>query len=161
MAVQSSAVVEIIGQVDAPTPGLGSVLEKISLALRLANGQGSGQADCVYHELHSFAASGTVTLNTLAAGALKDRFNSTVDLDELKILVVVCLTGSIEVVGAASNPMGCFTASSEGVKLTAGQAHILLLGATGLAVTSNSQFTITETTTTLTASAEVMLIGAK
>ena len=123
-------------------------------------GQGSGQVDANYRAALSLLASGTTTLNVLAAGGLLDAFGNTLDLDELKGLVVKCLTGSISITGVASG-LTCFTGVDEGIKLGAGQTFAINFGAAGLAVGAAGSIKISETSTTLPATYEIALVGAE
>jgi hypothetical protein len=126
----------------------------------VVDGQASGEVDQAYRVLGTLAASGTVTYNLLAAGALEDAFGNVVDLDEIKGMVITCLTGAIAVTGVASG-LTCFTGTDEGIKLAAGQTMALNFGAAGLSLSTNASIKVAETSTTLGATFELLLVGAE
>jgi hypothetical protein len=126
-----------------------------------SSGQASGEVDQAYRVLGTLAASGTVTYNLLAAGALEDAFGNVVDLDELKGFVVKCLTGAIKVTRASANGVPCFTSADEGAVLAAGHTFGFNFGPGGLALGSTASLTVTETSTTLGATFELLLVGAE
>lgn len=162
MAVGAALTLELLATVDTLAPSTPTAVpHKADGSQRWTNGTGSGKVDRVYHATGALVASASVTFNLLAAGALKDPNNVTVDLDELKGLVVKCLTGTFEVVAASANGLACFTGASEGIVLTAGQSFGINLGATGLVIGSNASLTLTELSTTLGATYEIELVGAE
>lgn len=161
MATAGALSISLLCTVDVPTPGTGTATEKLETVTRWTDGTGSGQIGRVYHATGSLTASGTATLNLLAAGALKDRFNTTVDLDELKGIMIKCLTGQFSVAAAAANGLTCFTGASEGVKLAAGHTLAVDFGAAGLAIGSTGSLTLTETSTSAGATYEIILTGAE
>lgn len=161
MATNAALSFELLATVDPPAPATGPITERLALTRRWTNGQGSGMVDRTYHATGTLTASGTVTLNLLAAGALKDRFNNTVDLDELKAIAVTCTSGAIKVIRAASNGVAMFTAAGEGAPLATDHGFAFTFGAAGLSLGSNASITITETSGTAGATYEIILTGAE
>jgi hypothetical protein len=128
---------------------------------RWVQGTASGQVDRPYKRVRSIGAGSTDSYNTLAAGALRDIDGQIIDLDEMKALVLRCLTGSIRLVASAGTPIDLFAAAGDGLNISAGHAIAVSFGAEGLDVTVNSLFEITETTGAATASYELSFVGAQ
>lgn len=143
------------------TPNTGAILAAITADLQLTPGSGAGKADQAYRVDGSLTASGSDTYNVLAAGALKTPLGETVDLDEVKAVIVKCLTGTVNVEAAASNGLGCFTGAGEGVKLAAGQIFALGLGSGGVTVGSAGSLTVAEAGSPAAAATyELLIIGS-
>jgi len=132
-----------------------------STGARWTNGTGSAQCDRIYKKSGTLAASATDTLNLLAAGSLTDALGQAIDLDELKVVMVKCLTGSIKFVRAASNGAALFTAAGEGINLAAGQSVAVDLGAGGLSLSTNASLSITDTAGGSGSTYELVLAGAQ
>ena len=76
-------------------------------------------------------------------------------------MIVKCLTGTVNVEAAASNGLGCFTGSGEGVKLAAGQIFALGLGSGGVTVGSAGSLTVAEAGSPAAAATyELLIIGS-
>jgi len=166
MATESGlARLELRGEMQGASPKAGALTALLSNATqgrRWDSDSDTAEADTVYRATLSLSASGAQTLNLLAAGSLADLLGGTVDLDEIKALAIKCTAGEFTVAGAVSNPLGVFTGSGEGLQLkaTGGCSFAAFdFGAAGLDVTTNSQITLTETSTSAGATAEVMVIG--
>lgn len=150
MATNVNAMLQIraVATVTATSPAAGDVvLECVNAAggTRWTNGTGSGNVDRAFFVSDSVAASATDSYNLLAAGSHEDIYNQAIDADELKGLMVKCLTGSIKVVAPAGTPIGMFLAAADGINLSAGHCFAIDFGATGLTVSTNSLFEITDT----------------
>lgn len=161
MAVEASMSLGLrISQTSQSPASGGSITYETADNDTWASGQGSGEVDQPFRVLGTLTASATVTYNLLAAGALEDAFGNVVDLDEVKGIVVKCLTGNIAVTGT-TNGLACFTGTDEGVKLGPTQSFGFNFGAAGLSVGSNGSIKIAETSTTLGATFELSLVGAE
>jgi len=162
MSTSLATLVQIraLAELSPASPLTGAVKGEILSEQRTTNGQGSGQADRAYFASRSLSASATHTYNVLAAGSLTDLLGQAIDLDEIKGLCVECLTGAIKVVGGASNALGAFTGSGDGLLLTAGQSMGVEFGAAGLAVGSNGTFEVTETSGSAGATYKILFLGA-
>lgn len=145
--------------VPAPSPATSGIPMELADDATWTAGQGSGLIDRTLRKDITLTASGTETINVLAAGAQEDIFGRTVDLDAVKAIKIQCITGAISVTGAASNPLALFTGSGDGFKLTAGQSVTFNLGPTGTLVGSAGSFTFTETSTSAGATAKLLLCG--
>lgn len=83
--------------------GTATVPHTVSRAISLANGVAAGQADLIYSDTNTLAASATTTLDL--AGVLTD-LGATLTFVKVKGLVVVAATGNsnnVVIGGAASN----------------------------------------------------------
>ncbi len=164
MATAAAALLQILAKANltATSPHEGDVredLENTTGGRRWTDGNASGQVNRVYRKTGSLGAGATDSYNTLAAGALTDVYGQTIDLDELKGLVIVPLTGSIRLEAPAANFIGIFNDATDLLNVPAG-GLAFDFGAAGLDVTVNSKFDITETTGAATATYELWFIGA-
>lgn len=147
------------------SPHAGAILEKIrnnanaTDGTRWTQGTGSGQVNQLYVVSGSLASGATNSYNTLAAGALTDIFGTTIDLDELKGLILIPLTGSIRIDAPAANFIGLFADATDLLNVPSG-GLAFDWGAAGLDVTTNSKFDITETTSSATATYLLAFWGA-
>lgn len=115
-----------------------SMTENVSFAL----GTGANQANQLFQDQRSLADAANETLNFLAAGALEDKLGETIDLDELRALVIHnnSTDASLIIGGAAANALGIFSDSSDKLVLPPLGVFIWLApDASGLDVTTNSQ----------------------
>lgn len=147
MATSVAAHLRILGLADitASSPYTLPVQAKLENATggeRWTNGIASGNVDRVYQVAGTLGAGGTDNYDLLAAGSLTDVFGQAIDADELKGIVVKCVTGEITLEAPVANGLGFFKAASDGVVLSAGQTIGVSFGAGGLDVTTNSKFDI-------------------
>lgn len=108
------------------------------------DGRGSKQIDRIYRADVSLGLGGSTSYNLLAAGGLLDINNRTIDLDELKVLFIYCLTGTIAFTAPAADFLPCFGATGDKIKLSAGQYLALCFGAGGLSLGTSGKFDIVE-----------------
>ena len=135
-----------------------------ALTLALTAGTSSGQADTFYHVQLSLDEAGGVAptheLNLLAAGALEDAFGRTVDMDELKAIVIRNnIAGNLEVGGSAANSIGLFADDTDKLVLPTTAIIAVGLGATGIDVTTDSKLKF-ENKHTAAGTVDVLLVGA-
>lgn len=141
------------------TGAIRHLLENAGGGRRWTDGQSSGEADTVYfRDRDDLAASGKDSYDLLAAGALVDVFGATIDIDELKALVLVVDSGSVRIKAPAADYLPIFGGAGEYVLVSTSLA--LDFGAGGLPLGSSSKFDIEETTGTATASYRLLIIGA-
>lgn len=162
MATSLASLISIraLAELSPDSPQTGAVKGEISVDTRTSQGTGSGQADRAVFALQSLTSGQTVTYNVLAAGSLTDLLGQSVDLDEVKLIAVQCVSGAIKVEGGSANVLAAFTGANEGVNLSAGQVFALGLGAAGVTVGSNGTFVVTETGSS-TASYRILIVGAQ
>lgn len=122
-------------------------LENDPQGQRWTAGTGSGEVDRPFMYEGALAAAATDSYDLVAAGALEDIFGQAIDADELKGIVVECVTGQIEFRAPAANGLSIFTAVSEGLQLEAGHMVGFDLGDDGIevSVSTNSKFDVVDT----------------
>ncbi len=99
-------------------------LNKI-LEVALANGTGSGQADLLFTDTRTVAASGTDALDL--AGGLTDAYGTTLTFVELRAVLVVASslnTNNVRVNRPASNGAPLFLAAGDGIDVPPGGAFL-------------------------------------
>ena len=132
-----------------PGESAGDIIQKIRNAVggeSWTYGTGSGKVNQIHVDEVSVGSGATKNYNTLAAGAHLDVFGNTIDLDELKGLIIVPLTGSIRIDAPAANILAIFSDATDVINLASAGVFCMTWGAAGIDVTTNSTFDITETT---------------
>ena len=122
----------------SPDPYDGSIPATIDVDRRWKDGDGSGEINRVYKVAVSLAGGPTTLALDFGDGSLEDVFGVAISGDELKALMVQCVTGEITVMAGAATGLDCFTGAQEGVVLSAGQTFVLDLGASGLDISTNA-----------------------
>lgn len=150
MSTSLAVSLRIVAQADLTpsSPITGAILARLENATGgryWTQGTGTGNASQCYLADVTLSSGQTVNYNTLAAGALLDTGGATVDLDELKGLIVLCNTGAIKIDATAANFIGIFADASDLIKIGAGQCVAFDFGPGGLDVTTNSKWDIVET----------------
>ena len=144
---------------------LGSVALPFSLShvVSLASGTGAGQADRVFTDERTLAASATEDLDL--AGALIDAFGAAITFAKIKAVIIVAAAGNVNNInvsrpaGATGVPM--FLAISDGFVLPPGFAFALFGSGAGVTVTpaSGDLITITNAGAGTPVTYKVILIG--
>jgi hypothetical protein len=122
--------------------GAGTVPLALTYAKSLANGTGAGQADKLFHDRRTLAASATEDIDL--AGVLADAFGSTITFARVKGLVIAAASGNTNnvIVGAAAaNPWTALLGATGTVTLRPDAVFAVLAGeadATGYAVTAGT-----------------------
>lgn len=156
-------IISLRGEITPATPrdgALGATLENGSGGARWTNGQASGMVDKVYRAEGTLAASATDAYDLLAAGALNDLLGAAVDLDELKALTIVCVTGSIKILAPGANFLPIFGAAGDYILLTAGQTIGFDFGAAGLSLGTSSKFSVVDTAGGAGSTYSLMFVGS-
>lgn len=130
---------EQTGTLDLTTP-----TAKVDWArqVALATGTSAGQADLIFSDTRTLAASGTEDLDL--AGSLAGAFGATITFVRIKAIAIAAAAGNTNnvVVGAASsNPWATLLNSTGTVTLRPGAVFVALAGvgdATGWAVTAST-----------------------
>jgi len=122
----------------SPDPYDGSIPATLDVDRRWKDGDGSGEVNRVYKVAISLAGGPTTLAIDFGDGSIEDVFGVAIAGDELKALMVQCVTGQITVMAGAATGLDCFTGAQEGVVLTAGQAMAIDLGAAGLDISTNA-----------------------
>lgn len=149
MATNVNALLQIraLATVTATSPASGDVvLECVNApgGTRWTNGTGSGNVDRVLFRSETMASGETDSYNLLAAGGLTDIYGQAIDADELKGIIIKCLTGSISFKAPASNFLTCFGAAGDKIKLAATHCQAIDFGAAGLTLSTSASFDIAE-----------------
>lgn len=148
---------------------LGSALASTRLdrSINLATGTGAGQADRIFADTRTLAASGTEDLDL--AGALADGLGGVAAFARVKALVVVAAaanTNNVLVSRPASNGFaGLFAAAGDQINLRPGAFLAVAAGdedVTGYAVTAGTGdlITVTNSGAGTSVSYDVVVIGA-
>lgn len=146
--------------------GASSARRSISANLTLTDGTGAGQADRIFTDTRTLAASGTEDLDL--AGALTDAFGATQVFARVKALFVQAAVGNtnlVQVTRPASNGFPLFMAAGDGIALRPGETFGVLCGAAdavGHVVTgaTGDLLTITNSAGTTGVSYDIIVIGA-
>jgi hypothetical protein len=138
----------------------------ISVSATLTDGTAAGQADRVFADSRTLAASGTEDLDL--SGALTDAFGATVIFARVKAIAVYAHTGNtnnVNVTRPASNGFPLFLAASDGVGVRPGEVFAMIAGAAdavGHVVTAatGDLLTITNSGGTTGVDYDIIVIGA-
>jgi hypothetical protein len=135
-----------------------------ALSVALTDGTGANQADLIFKDTVTLAASGTADLDL--AGALTDIYGAAQVFARLKAIVVTADSGNtnnVNVTRPASNGVPLFLAASDGIAVRPGGAFVWVApDATGVAVTASTGdlLTFTNSAGTTGVTYSVTLIGA-
>ena len=112
----------------------------INTLLQLVSGTGSGQADLMFSDTRTIAASSSENLDL--AGGLTDPNGNTLTFVKVKAIYIKAAsanTNDVQVGGAASNAFtGPFADATDKISLKAGQAMLITNVATGWTVTAST-----------------------
>jgi hypothetical protein len=139
---------------------LRKVIENATTGARWAQGTGSGQADRVYYAEFSFTSGQTRSFDLLAAGSLVDILGQAIDADELKAMAIIPTSGSLRLEAPATGFISLFSDATDLLNLPS-RATFFDFGNTGIDVTTNSKFDITEATGGATAGCKLAFIVAQ
>lgn len=144
MPLTTNVRVEVNAQETAPRDlGTAVMPHSLKAALSLANGALAGQANVIYSDTGTIAASGTATLDL--AGTLVGALGDTLTFARVKAIIVTAAsanTNNVVVGGAASNGFSSiFADATDRVVVRPGGAFVLFTGAAdlnGYAVTAGT-----------------------
>lgn len=108
--------------------GQGSTQQKLANDLTFSDGVIAGQADRVFSDRRTLAASATEDLDVVG-GALQDAYGATFTLARLKVLAVKALstnTNNVRVTRSAANGVPWALAAGDGVDIAPGEMKILV-----------------------------------
>lgn len=141
-----------------------SVPLSISDIVKLTSGAGANQADRVFHDRRTLAASATENLDL--AGVLVDALGAAFTLARLKLIYVKALaanTNNVNVIREATNGVPLFLAAGDGIPVRPGGAFLWVApDATGVPVTGGTGdlLTFTNSAAGSTVTYDVVFIGA-
>jgi hypothetical protein len=146
---------------------LGTVSAPFSLSssVALATGTGAGQADKVFADTRTLAASATEDLDL--AGVLTDAFGAAITFARIKAVIVTAdadNTNLVQITRPASNGVPLFMAAGDGIALRPGAVFAWFSGvadATGVAVTAGTGdlLTLTNSAGTTGVTYAVLIVG--
>lgn len=122
------------GALDLGTPTFPFAL---SAPISLTNGTGASQADRVFSDTRTLAASGTEDLDL--AGVLVDAFGATITFAKIKAVIIKAAAGNandVQVTRPASNGVPLFLAAGDGIAIKPGGALAWYCPGTGVTVTA-------------------------
>ena len=132
-----SVVANLTGTADLVTPSAPLTLQK---TIRLASGTGAGQADLVFSDQRTIAASGNEDLDL--AGVLSSALGSTLTFARVKALVVAAAAANannVIITRPASNGVPIFAAASDAISVRPGGLFAWAASdATAVAVTAGT-----------------------
>lgn len=127
------------------------------------NGVGANQANQVWHDQRTLAASATEDLDF--AGVLTNAFGATVTFAKIRAILIVAASGNtnnVNVTRPASNGLPLFLAASDGLAIAPGGAFMFIApNLAGLAVTAGTGdlLTITNSAGSTSVTYDVFVIG--
>jgi len=148
------------------TLDLGAVSAPLSLTerIRLASGTGADQADLLFHDTRTLAASATEDLDL--AGSLTDALGTSLTFARIKGLIVAAAAGNtnnVNVTRPASNGVPLFLAASDGIPVRPGGVFAWFApDATAVAVTGGTGdlLTFTNSAGSTSVTYDVVIVGA-
>ncbi len=164
MALSSSVNLALAAQQSASLD-LGSAAFSVSKTFggALASGTGAGQADKLWTDTRTLAASATEDLDL--AGVLVDAFGTTTTFVKVKAVIVAAAaanTNNVNLTRPASNGVPLFLAAGDGIAVRpGGMVAIFAPDATGYAVTAatGDLLTLTNSAGTTSVTYDVVIIG--
>lgn len=111
----------------------------LSLEVALASGTGASQADRVFADQRTLAASATEDLDL--AGVLTDAFGAVITFAKIKAVIIKAAaanTNDVNVTRPASNGVPIFLAASDGIGVKPGGAFAWFFPGTGVTVTAGT-----------------------
>lgn len=142
----------------------GSTPLDLTKTYRLPDGTGANQANRIFHDQRTLAASATEDLDL--AGVLTDPYGASITMARIKALIVSAATGNtnnVNVIRPASNGVPLFLAAGDGIPVRPGGVFAWIApDATGIAVTAGTGDLITFTNSAGSTSVtyDVVIIGA-
>lgn len=156
-----SAVAELTSALDLATA---SVPMDMQTTIRLATGTAANQADKIFHDRRTLAASGTEDLDL--AGALTDPLGAALTFARIKAVIVKAADGNtnnVNITRPAANGVPLFLAASDGIAVRPGGLFCWVApDATAVAVTAGTGdlLTFTNSAGSTSVTYDVVLIGA-
>lgn len=133
-----------------------------SLVLTLASGTGANQADRLFTDQRTLAASATEDLDL--AGVLTDPFGATITMAKIKAIIIKAAAGNandVQLTRPASNGVPLFLAAADGIAVKPGGAFVWCCPGTGITVTpaTGDLLTVTNSGAGTPVTYDVIIIG--
>lgn len=151
----------LTGSIDLGSKQATATLAK---AISLADGTGANQADKIFQDQRTLAASGTENLDL--AGVLVDAFGATITFARIKAVIVTAEsanTNDVNVIREGTNGVPLFLAAGDGIPVRPGGLFAWVApDATGVAVTAGTGdlLTFTNSAGGTSVTYNVIIIGA-
>lgn len=165
MGLSSEFVVKAVcTQTSALDLATGSVPLRLVQAITLTNGTGANQADMIFHDQRTLAASGTENLDL--AGVLTGAFGTTLTFARIKAVIFTALStnvNDVQVTRPSSNGVPLFLAAGDGLSVKPGGVFAWIApDATGEVVTASTGdlLTVTNSGGTTGITYDVIVVGA-
>lgn len=147
------------GSADLGTPTLAFGL---SNAISLTNGTGASQADRVFTDERTLAASATEDLDL--AAVLTDAFGAAITFAKIKAVIIKAATGNtndVQLTRPASNGVPLFMAAGDGIAIKPGGSFAWFAPGTGVTVTpgTGDLLTLTNSGGTTGVTYDIVIIG--
>lgn len=156
-----SAIAELSNALDLASA---SVPLSLTKTLRMATGTGANQADKIFHDRRTLAASATENLDL--AGVLVDALGSTITFARIKAVIVVAAdtnTNNVNVIREGTNGVPLFLALGDGIPVRPGGFFAWAApDGTAVAVTGGTGdlLTFTNSAGSTSVTYDVVIIGA-
>lgn len=142
--------------------GVSQLPFSLTVAQRLATGTGAGQADRVFTDSRTLAASATEDLDL--AGILLDAFGQAITFVKIKAVIIHAIAANVNnvvVTRPASNGVPLFVAAGDGIALPPGFALAWFGAGAGVTVTpaTGDLITVTNGGAGTSVTYEVIIIG--
>jgi len=135
----------------------------IAAAIQLASGTGSAQADLLFHDQRTLAASGTEDLDL--AGVLASPFGATLTFVELRGIVIKASatnTNNVNFTRPAANGVPLFLAASDGIPIPPGGVFLWSCPADGkvpVTAATGDLITLTNAAAGTSVTYDVVIVG--
>ena len=135
----------------------------VSAAIQLANGVGAAQADLLFHDQRTLAASGTEDLDL--AGSLSSPYGATLTFVELRAILFKAAatnTNNVRVTRPAANGVPLFLAASDGIDVPPGGVFMWSCPADGkvtVTAATGDLITVTNSSSGTSVTYDVVIIG--
>jgi hypothetical protein len=135
-----------------------------AITLALTSGTGSGQANMLWHDQRTLAASATENLDL--SGSLTNAFGATQTFARIKLVMVTAAsanTNNVNVIREGTNGVPLFLALGDGIPVRPGGVFLwACTDSTGVAVTNGTGdlLTFTNSAGSTTVTYDVVIIGA-
>ena len=136
----------------------------LAIALSFTNGNGSGNADRIWKDTRTLAASATENLDF--SGSLTDIYGATMAFADIRAIIVTASsanTNNVQVQRASTNGVPLFMAASDGVEVRPNGVFVLACNdATGYVVTASTGdlLTITNSAGSTSVTYNIVVVGS-
>lgn len=138
-SINTAIIASYVGSNDLGSPRQ-NLTQSLQAAITLSSGTGSGQAQQLFSDTRTLAASATENLDM--AGSLVDAFGTTLTFATIKVVKICAAaanTNNVVVGGAGSNTfVGMFSAATDKIAVRPGGCFVWVAPQTGATVTAGT-----------------------